>query len=63
MIFVAHSLGGITIKRALVEAKLDNSYKANRNATCRIAFFGTSHQGGNFAKLGDIIASIVRGVL
>ena len=63
IIFVAHSLGGIIVKRALVEAKLDDSYKAIRGATYGIAFFGTPHQGGNFAKLGDIAASIVRGVI
>jgi hypothetical protein len=63
IIFVAHSLGGIIVKRALVEAKLDDAYKAIRDATYGIAFFGTPHQGGNFAKLGDIAASIVRGVL
>ncbi|SLM35073.1 P-loop containing nucleoside triphosphate hydrolase [Lasallia pustulata] len=63
IVFVAHSLGGIVIKRALVEAKLDDSYKSIREATYGIAFFGTPHQGGNFAKLGDIAASIIRGVL
>ncbi|KAA6408308.1 MAG: hypothetical protein FRX48_08050 [Lasallia pustulata] len=63
IVFVAHSLGGIVVKRALVEAKLDDSYKSIREATYGIAFFGTPHQGGNFAKLGDIPASIIRGVL
>ena len=63
IVFVAHSLGGIVVKRALVEAKLDDSYKSIREATYGIAFFGTPHQGGNFAKLGDIAASITRGVL
>ncbi|KAA6414807.1 MAG: hypothetical protein FRX48_01557 [Lasallia pustulata] len=63
IVFVAHSLGGIVVKRALVEAKLDDSYKSIREATYGIAFFGTPHQGGNFLKLGDIAASIIRGVL
>lgn len=63
IVFVAHSLGGIVVKRALVEAKLDDSYKSIREATYGIAFFGTPHQGGNFAKLGEIAASITRGVL
>ncbi|KAA6414866.1 MAG: hypothetical protein FRX48_01616 [Lasallia pustulata] len=63
IVFLAHSLGGIVVKRALVEAKLDDSYKSIREATYGIAFFGTPHQGGNFAKLGDIAASIIRGVL
>ena len=63
IVFVAHSLGGIVVKRALMEAKLNNSYKSIWEAIYGIAFFGTSHQGGNFAKLGDIAASITRGVL
>ena len=63
IIFVAHSLGGIIVKRALVEAKLDDTYLPIREATYGIAFFGIPHQGGNFAKLGDVAASIVRGVL
>ncbi|MCJ1405753.1 Serine active site containing protein 1 [Xylographa trunciseda] len=63
IIFVTHSLGGIIVKRALVEAKLDDTYKSIRDATYGIAFFSTPHQRGNFVKLGDIAASIVRGVL
>ena len=61
--FVTHSLGGIIVKRALVEANLDDTYKSIRDATYGIAFFSTPHQGGNFTKLGDIAAPIVRGVL
>ncbi|KAI4134497.1 MAG: hypothetical protein LQ347_001477 [Umbilicaria vellea] len=63
IVFIAHSLGGLVVKRALVEAKLDDSYKSIREATYGIAFFSTPHQGGNFTKLGDIAASITRGVL
>jgi predicted alpha/beta hydrolase family esterase len=43
IIFVAHSLGGVIVKRALVEAKLDDSYKAIHDATYGIAFFGKPH--------------------
>jgi hypothetical protein len=63
IIFIAHSLGGIVVKRALVEAKLNDMYRPIREATYGIAFFGTPHQGGNLAKLGDIASTIVRGVL
>ena len=63
IVFVAHSLGGIIVKRALVEAKLDDSYKSLREATYGIAFFSTPHRGGNYAKLGDIAASITRGLI
>lgn len=51
------------MKQALVEAKLNEKYTTIRQTTNQIAFFGPPHQGGNFAKLGDIAASIVRGVL
>lgn len=61
--FVARSLGGSVVKQALVEAKLNEKYTTIRQTTYGIAFFGTPHQGGNFARLGDIAASIVRGVL
>jgi len=63
IVFVAHSLGGIVVKRVLVEAKLDESYKSIREATYGIAFFGTPHQGGNHAKLGNIATSILQSVL
>jgi hypothetical protein len=57
---VCHSLGGIVLKRALVTAKLDNTYKSIQLATYGIVFFATPHQGGNYAKLGDIAAKIAR---
>ena len=63
IIFVAYSLGSIIVKQALVKAKLNNSYKTIRDATYGIAFFSTPYQGGNLAKLRDIVASIVREVL
>ena len=49
--------------QALVCAKLDNTYEEIRAATYGIAFFGTPHQGGNHAHLGDIASSIARTVL
>jgi hypothetical protein len=63
IVFIAHSLGGIVVKRALVEAKLNDSCKAIREATYGIAFFGTPHKGGKHVKLGDLAAATVRGVL
>jgi hypothetical protein len=51
------------MSKALVHAKLDDTYRAIRDATYGIAFFGTPHQGGNFTKLGDIASTIARGVL
>jgi hypothetical protein len=63
IIFVAYSLEGIIIKRALVEAKLNDIYKTIHNDIYGIAFFSTPYQGGNFVKLRDIIAFIVKEVL
>jgi triacylglycerol esterase/lipase EstA (alpha/beta hydrolase family) len=63
IIFVAHSLGGIVVKRALVEARLDGTYESILKATYGMAFFGTPHRGSTFAKLGDVAVSVVRSVL
>ena len=51
------------VKQALVEAKFDDSYKSLREVIYGIAFFGTPHHGGNFAKLGNIAAFIPKGIL
>ena len=53
----------LTRRKALVEAKLNDRYSTIREATFGIAFFGTPHQGGNQATLGDIAAKIARAVL
>ncbi|SLM33335.1 P-loop containing nucleoside triphosphate hydrolase [Lasallia pustulata] len=63
IVFVAHSLGGILFQRAFFEATLLDSFLSIRVSTYGFSFFGTPHQGGNFAKLGDIAASIIRGVI
>ena len=63
IIFVAHSLGGIIVKRALIEARLDRTYQSIHDSTYGLAFFGTPHRGSGFAKFGDVAVSIVRGVL
>lgn len=58
IVFVAHSLGGLVVKRALVSAKLNSAYEGIANATRGIAFFATPHQGGNGASIGDIAIKI-----
>ncbi|KAL9090895.1 MAG: hypothetical protein Q9165_005103 [Trypethelium subeluteriae] len=60
LLLLCHSLGGVVVKQALVHAKLDDSYSQIRNATFGIAFFGTPHQGSDFAYLGDVAAKIAR---
>jgi hypothetical protein len=51
------------VYQALIEAKLNDFYDAIRIATYGIVFFATPHQGGNHAKLGDIAASVAKGML
>ncbi|EXJ53772.1 uncharacterized protein A1O5_13021 [Cladophialophora psammophila CBS 110553] len=63
IIFIAHSLGGIVVKRALVEAKLNDKYASIRKATFGLVFFATPHRGGRHAQLGDIAADIARCIL
>jgi Putative serine esterase (DUF676) len=47
IIFLMHSLGGLVIKQALVEAKLNDKYKSVLKATRCLMFFATPHGGGN----------------
>ncbi|KAL4879778.1 hypothetical protein BJY04DRAFT_208474 [Aspergillus karnatakaensis] len=63
LIFVAHSLGGIIVKEALVQAKLGSTYSSIQLATYGIAFFGTPHRGSQLAKLGETMAKAVRAIL
>ncbi|KAJ0414986.1 hypothetical protein BJY00DRAFT_294203 [Aspergillus carlsbadensis] len=63
IIFIAHSLGGIIVKEALVQAKLGVIYDSIRTATYGIAFFGTPHRGSHMAKMGETVAKAVRAFL
>ncbi|KAK4118487.1 WD40 repeat-like protein [Parathielavia appendiculata] len=58
IVFICHSLGGLVVKQALVEAKLDESYKSILEATCLLVFFATPHRGGNYASVGDVAAKL-----
>ncbi|KAI0893654.1 hypothetical protein F4806DRAFT_475353 [Annulohypoxylon nitens] len=59
LVFICHSLGGLVTKQALVQAKLNDSYKSIFEAACLLVFFATPHQGGNHVGLGETIAKIV----
>ncbi|KAL4963231.1 uncharacterized protein BDV14DRAFT_177008 [Aspergillus stella-maris] len=63
IIFIAHSLGGIVVKEALVQAKLGHAYQSIQAATYGIVFFGTPHRGSHLAKLGETLAKAVRAFL
>lgn len=61
-IFVAHSLGGILVKDALIESK-KFEYQPSQldlaKSCSAIIFFGTPHQGSNAAAYGEFLASVV----
>ncbi|KAL9132774.1 MAG: hypothetical protein Q9175_006049 [Cornicularia normoerica] len=59
IIFIAHSLGGLVVKQALVIAKNNDIYTHLRKATYGLVFFAVPHQGGHGAGLGAIAKNIV----
>ena len=65
IIFVAHSMGGLLVKQALVEAQLDEDrYGCIKGTTYSLVFFATPHRGGNrveFAKLTAALCSALTG--
>jgi Putative serine esterase (DUF676) len=61
IVFVAHSLGGLLVKEALVESRKhgqDSSKMDVHKSTQAIIFFGTPHKGSNDAKWGLILKAI-----
>ena len=56
LIFVAHSLGGLLVKQALIEAVLNPLYKCIKASTHGIVFFATPHSGGNKAGIAESAA-------
>ena len=62
IIFVAHSLGGLLVKEALVEAQKhvhDSSKLDVYNSTQAIIFFGTPHKGSDDARWGLLLSTVV----
>lgn len=48
LIFIAHSLGGLLVKQALIEARLnERKYGCLKTSTHGLVFFATPHTGGN----------------
>ncbi|MCJ1255882.1 Kinesin light chain 3 [Lignoscripta atroalba] len=58
IIFIAHSLGGIVVKRALFQARIETQYKSIGESTVGIVFLGTPHRGSEKATYGKILANI-----
>lgn len=65
IILVGHSLGGILIKQALVNAHNNVRYKPLKDATTGLVFFGTPHAGGKDAlvTMGKIASRVATKVL
>jgi hypothetical protein len=61
LIFVAHSLGRIIVKGALIFSNeaTDEELKAVKLSTCGIIFLGTPHQGTNYSSLGHVLQNAV----
>ena len=57
-IFIAHSLGGIIVKQALVWAHIDSQYQSIKDHTIGIIFLGTPHQGSRKASYGKVLADV-----
>ncbi|KAJ1338605.1 nephrocystin-3 [Microdochium nivale] len=63
IIFIAHSLGGIVLKSALIHSDAARAgalveHRSIKLSTCGIFFMGTPHQGGNGVQLGRVLANV-----
>ena len=63
LIFIAHSLGGIIVKQAVVWAHREPQYQSIKDHTLGIVFFGTPHRGSGKANYGKILANVATGVM
>ncbi|TLD25152.1 hypothetical protein PspLS_05891 [Pyricularia sp. CBS 133598] len=60
LIFVAHSLGGIVVKKALIMAYMEHvNYGDIVDSTIGIVFMGTPHRGSDLASWGLILTSLI----
>lgn len=64
LIFIGHSLGGILIEQALVNAHNNAKYLTIRESTTGLVFFGTPHAGGKdgLVALGSVAAGIAQSI-
>ena len=65
IIFVAHSLGGLVVKQALIEAR-KQTYDADLldiyDSTHAVIFFGTPHRGSDLASWALLLSNIAEAV-
>lgn len=60
IIFVGHSLGGLVIKQALLNARDNSFFNPVSKSTYGLVFFGTPHQGGRGGAFGSLAARIAK---
>ena len=58
LIFVAHSLRGLLVKQALVEASVNPRYRCLKASAQGLVFFATPHRGGEGAGVAEAAASV-----
>ncbi|KAI9840817.1 MAG: hypothetical protein M1837_001290 [Sclerophora amabilis] len=55
LIFLAHSMGGLVVKQALVYAHNDGRFHILEESTIGVMFFGTPHRGTEQIKYGGVL--------
>ncbi|EJP65030.1 ankyrin repeat protein [Beauveria bassiana ARSEF 2860] len=60
LLILAHSLGGLVAKMALVRASRDERYRDMLDQCYGVAFFGTPHQGSSYFAMHSLATSIQR---
>ena len=58
IVFIAHSLGGIVVKQALILSESESKYTSVNHHTKGIFFFASPHKGSNFANYGNALAKL-----
>ncbi|KAL8801074.1 MAG: hypothetical protein Q9182_004713 [Xanthomendoza sp. 2 TL-2023] len=58
IIFVAHSMGGLVVKKAFILGQNDNQYKETITSARAILFLSTPHRGTNLAELLNRILAV-----
>ncbi|KAF9011454.1 hypothetical protein BDZ89DRAFT_1077817 [Hymenopellis radicata] len=62
LILIAHSMGGLVVKQALILAntRADSRFSSILNSVTGIVFVGTPHSGGNGVDTAQFVANLVR---
>lgn len=59
LLFVAHSLGGLVVKQAIINTKLSTRFQALHKSTYSIMFFSTPHKDSDKANYAKMVAGIL----